>query len=200
MTALPFQNCLPRYSGTRAWHPQHPQGQAWPGAPAGDPQPGLLVVEQLDVDIIVHRRRCAGSTTKRRRFSALAARRRPSTWRPKGMTLSIAPRLTRHGEHYNVAPLSRWPVIGHQHEDISPTTASSSAAAAVEVEVEAGGACHRRAPGADSGSACARWPSCSASSSAKCPPAPLVAGRRLQRLGAPQIKRMLAGLACTSTA
>ena len=33
--------------------------------------------------------------------------------------------ITKHGEHGN-ALLTRWPVIGHQHEDIS-TTASSSA-------------------------------------------------------------------------
>jgi endonuclease/exonuclease/phosphatase family metal-dependent hydrolase len=58
--------------------------------------------------------------------------------------------ITRHGEHGN-ALLSRWPVAGHQHEDISDHRFEQRGLLHVHVRTRARRACDRGAPGPDSG-------------------------------------------------
>ena len=44
--------------------------------------------------------------------------------------------ITRHGEHGN-ALLTRWPVLGHQHEDISDHRFEQRGLLHVELEIQA---------------------------------------------------------------
>jgi endonuclease/exonuclease/phosphatase family metal-dependent hydrolase len=76
-------------------------------------------VEQLDADIV-----CLQEVRKMHRREALHFARWPDIPQadflaPEGYTAIYRTNaLTRHGEHGN-AMLSRWPVVAHQHEDMS---------------------------------------------------------------------------------
>jgi endonuclease/exonuclease/phosphatase family metal-dependent hydrolase len=78
-----------------------------------------LAVEQLDADIV-----CLQEVRKLHRREAAYFQRWPDVPQaeylaPEGYEAVYRTNAyTRHGEHGN-ALLSRWPVIGHQHEDIS---------------------------------------------------------------------------------
>ena len=78
-----------------------------------------LAVEPLDADI-----RCPEEVRKLRRREAACFQRWPDVPQaeylaPEGYEAVYRTNaFTKHGEHGN-ALLSRWPVIGHQHEDIS---------------------------------------------------------------------------------
>jgi len=78
-----------------------------------------LAVEQLDADIV-----CLQEVRKLNRGEQAYFRRWPEVPQadylaPEGYEAVYRTNaITKHGEHGN-ALLSRWPVIGHQHEDIS---------------------------------------------------------------------------------
>ncbi len=78
-----------------------------------------LAVEQLDADIV-----CLQEVRKLHRREAAYFQRWPDVPQaeylaPEGYEAVYRTNaFTKHGEHGN-ALLSRWPVIGHQHEDIS---------------------------------------------------------------------------------
>ena len=78
-----------------------------------------LAVEQLDADIV-----CLQEVRKLHRREAAYFQRWPDVPQaeflaPEGYEAVYRTNaITKHGEHGN-ALLSRWPVIGHQHEDIS---------------------------------------------------------------------------------
>ncbi|BCO27030.1 hypothetical protein MIZ03_1917 [Rhodoferax lithotrophicus] len=79
----------------------------------------VLAVESLDADVV-----CLQEVRQHNRREA----QRFALWPEQGQADYLAPQgyeavyrtnaITRHGEHGN-ALLSRWPVLAHQHEDIS---------------------------------------------------------------------------------
>jgi len=76
-------------------------------------------IEQLDADIV-----CLQEVRKEHRLGRKHFKRWPDMpqadfLRPEGFVAVYRTNaITRHGEHGN-ALLSRWPVVGHQHEDMS---------------------------------------------------------------------------------
>jgi endonuclease/exonuclease/phosphatase family metal-dependent hydrolase len=91
-------------------------------------------VEQLDADIV-----CLQEVRKMNRKEEQYFDRWPNVPQaeylaPEGYeSVYLTNAYTRDGEHGN-ALLSRWPVIGYQHET-SRTTASSSAACCMELDI-----------------------------------------------------------------
>ena len=95
-----------------------------------------LAVEQLDADIV-----CLQEVRRLNHQEAAYFRRWPRVPQaeylaPEGYDAVYRTNAwTRHGEHGN-ALLSRWPVIGHQHEDISDHRFEQRGLLHVEVEVQ----------------------------------------------------------------
>ncbi|WP_404300260.1 endonuclease/exonuclease/phosphatase family protein [Alicycliphilus denitrificans] len=95
-----------------------------------------LAVEQLDADIV-----CLQEVRRLNRKEAAYFKRWPRVSQaeylaPEGYdSVYRTNAWTRHGEHGN-ALLSRWPVIGHQHEDISDHRFEQRGLLHVEVEVQ----------------------------------------------------------------
>jgi len=95
-----------------------------------------LAVEQLDADIV-----CLQEVRRMNRKEAGYFDRWPHVPQaeylaPEGYaTVYRTNAYTRHGEHGN-ALLSRWPVLGHQHEDISDHRFEQRGLLHVEVEVQ----------------------------------------------------------------
>ena len=95
-----------------------------------------LAVEQLDADIV-----CLQEVRRLNPKEAAYFRRWPRVPQaeylaPEGYDAVYRTNAwTRHGEHGN-ALLSRWPVIGHQHEDISDHRFEQRGLLHVEVEVQ----------------------------------------------------------------
>ena len=100
-----------------------------------------LAVEQLDADIVclqevrrLHRREA-------RRFARWPAQPQAEFLAPEGYhAVYRTNAITRHGEHGN-ALLSRWPVLSHQHEDMSDHRFEQRGLLHTEVQV-AGRAVH----------------------------------------------------------
>ncbi len=93
-------------------------------------------VEQLDADIV-----CLQEVRKLHRGEAAYFQRWPKVSQaeflaPEGYeAIYRTNAITKHGEHGN-ALLSRWPVIGHQHEDISDHRFEQRGLLHVEVDME----------------------------------------------------------------
>ena len=95
-----------------------------------------LAVEQLDADIV-----CLQEVRKMNHKEAAYFKRWPRVPQaeylaPEGYAAVYRTNAyTRHGEHGN-ALLTRWPVVGHQHEDISDHRFEQRGLLHVEVEVQ----------------------------------------------------------------
>ena len=95
-----------------------------------------LAVEQLDADIV-----CLQEVRKLHRREAAYFQRWPELPQaeflaPEGYEAVYRTNaITKHGEHGN-ALLTRWPVIGHQHEDISDHRFEQRGLLHVEVDVQ----------------------------------------------------------------
>ncbi|SDM20970.1 Metal-dependent hydrolase, endonuclease/exonuclease/phosphatase family [Oryzisolibacter propanilivorax] len=95
-----------------------------------------LAVEQLDADIV-----CLQEVRAMNRREALYFDRWPEVSQaeylaPEGYAAIYRTNAyTRHGEHGN-ALLTRWPVVGHRHEDISDHRFEQRGLLHVEVEVQ----------------------------------------------------------------
>ncbi|WP_287743340.1 MULTISPECIES: endonuclease/exonuclease/phosphatase family protein [Diaphorobacter] len=95
-----------------------------------------LAVEQLDADIV-----CLQEVRRMNRKEASYFERWPHVPQaeylaPEGYeAIYRTNAFTRHGEHGN-ALLTRWPVIGHQHEDISDHRFEQRGLLHVEVEIQ----------------------------------------------------------------
>lgn len=157
-------------------------------------------VEQLDADIV-----CLQEVRKMNHKEAAYFER----WPQVSQAEYLAPlgyeavyrtnAYTRHGEHGN-ALLTRWPVVGHQHEDISDHRFEQRGLLHVEVEVQ-----NRRVHtivvhlGLIPAAACARSPSSSASSSERCRPARPWWWLATSTTGVARSSACWAVSACTST-
>lgn len=76
-------------------------------------------IEQLDVDIVCLQEVRKAHRLGERHFARWPDMPQADFLRPEGFVAVYRTNaVTRHGEHGN-ALLSRWPVVGHQHEDIS---------------------------------------------------------------------------------
>ena len=76
-------------------------------------------VEQLDADIVCLQEVRRFNRRQARRFSHWPAMPQAEFLAPLGYSVVYRTNaFTRHGEHGN-ALLSRWPVLSHQHEDVS---------------------------------------------------------------------------------
>ena len=97
----------------------------------------LHAVEQLDADVVCLQEVRAFNRLMQRRFTH---------WPQAGQATYLAPEgyeavyrtnaTTRHGEHGN-ALLSRWPVLGHGHEDVSDHRFEQRGLLHVTVQVQA---------------------------------------------------------------
>lgn len=78
-----------------------------------------LAVEALDADVVCLQEVRSVNRREQRRFERWPAQQQASFLAPSGYeAVYCTNAITRHGEHGN-ALLSRWPVLSHQHEDIS---------------------------------------------------------------------------------
>ena len=76
-------------------------------------------IEQLDADIVCLQEVRKAHRLGQRHFAHWPDMPQADFLRPEGFVAVYRTNaVTRHGEHGN-ALLSRWPVVGHQHEDIS---------------------------------------------------------------------------------
>jgi endonuclease/exonuclease/phosphatase family metal-dependent hydrolase len=76
-------------------------------------------IEQLDADIVCLQEVRKAHRLGQRHFAHWPDMPQSDFLRPEGFVAVYRTNaVTRHGEHGN-ALLTRWPVVGHQHEDIS---------------------------------------------------------------------------------
>ena len=147
-----------------------------------------LAVEQLDADIV-----CLQEVRGLHRREAAYFQRWPDVPQaeflaPEGYEAVYRTNaFTKHGEHGN-ALLTRWPVIGHQHEDMSDHRFEQRGLLHVPVQWNGSRA-----------AACARLRSCSASSSARFPRARRWWSLAISTIGACRSSACWRVLACMST-
>ena len=95
-----------------------------------------LAVEQFDADIVCLQEVRKMNHSEARRFSHWPALPQADFLAPAGyIPIYRTNAITRHGEHGN-ALLSRWPVLRHQHEDMSDHRLEQRGLLHVEVQLE----------------------------------------------------------------
>ena len=95
-----------------------------------------LAVEQFDADIVCLQEVRKMNRNEARRFSHWPAMPQADFLAPPGYTpIYRTNAITRHGEHGN-ALLTRWPVLRHQHEDMSDHRLEQRGLLHVEVQLE----------------------------------------------------------------
>ncbi|MBS0509237.1 MAG: endonuclease/exonuclease/phosphatase family protein [Proteobacteria bacterium] len=95
-----------------------------------------LAVEQLDADIVCLQEVRSSNRKEARYFDRWPSVPQAEYLAPEGYeSVYRTNAYTRHGEHGN-ALLTRWPVIDHQHEDISDHRFEQRGLLHVEVEVQ----------------------------------------------------------------